>query len=218
MTIAQPSRDTLQALLDAVLAWIANSPPLSPATADFLHKASQAARSAQPFAAARTAAALPVRAHFHAAAAAATSGPLADVARRLTEAEPSLAWLQNPNYTAAAMGQAYVDNYGYLELVGPQRAFQSTRLLIGFLLLGPHTLYPDHDHPAEEVYVIVSGDAHWRRGDGDWKIEPAGAVIHHVAHIRHAMRTGSEPLLALYFWMGDIGVAAALTKTNAGGI
>lgn len=137
---------------------------------------------------------------------------LADVARAFALAEPTHAWLQNPNYTAQRMGADFVDRYGYVELVGPDRAFESRTLLVGFLLLGPHTLYPDHDHAAEEVYHVVSGRASWRRGDAPWRTELPGAVIHHAPHVPHAMRTGHEPLLALYCWMGDVAAAADLLK------
>lgn len=137
---------------------------------------------------------------------------LADVSKAFALAEPALAWLQNPNYTAQRMGSDFVDRYGYVELVGPERAFESRRLLVGFLLLGPHTLYPDHSHAAEEVYHVVSGRAFWRRGDGPWRTEPPGAVIHHAPYVPHAMRTGHEPLLALYCWMGDVAAPADLLK------
>ena len=139
-------------------------------------------------------------------------GPLADVAEAFALAEPALAWLQNPNYTAQRMGPDFVDRYGYVELVGPERAFESRKLLVGFLLLGSHTLYPDHEHAAEEVYHVASGRASWRRGDGAWRTEPPGAIIHHAPHVSHAMSTEDEPLLALYCWMGDVTAPADLLK------
>ena len=89
--------------------------------------------------------------------------------------------------------------------------------VIGFLLLGPHTLYPDHAHAAEEVYHVVSGRASWRRGDGPWRPEPPGAVVHHAPHVPHAMRTEHEPLLALYCWMGDVATPADLLKDERHG-
>jgi len=155
---------------------------------------------------------LPVRRFLARAVSSDCGGSLAGVAEAFAQAEPALAWLQNPNYTAQRMGSDFVDRYGYVELVGPERAFESRRLLVGFLLLGPHTLYPDHSHAAEEVYYVVSGRAFWRRGDGPWRTEPPGAVIHHAPYVPHAMRTGHEPLLALYCWMGDVAAPADLLK------
>jgi quercetin dioxygenase-like cupin family protein len=153
---------------------------------------------------------LPVRRFLGAALANARGGPLAQLAGAFKRAEPAFGWLQNPNYTAARMGHEFVDRYGYVELAGPGRPLETRELLVGFLLLGPHTLYPVHNHAAEEVYHVVSGRASWRRGNGAWNKEPSGAVIHHAPHVPHAMSTEDEPLLALYCWTGDVAVPADL--------
>jgi mannose-6-phosphate isomerase-like protein (cupin superfamily) len=144
------------------------------------------------------------------ALAGAGSGPLAPLAAGLASLERDLCWLQNPNYSAESMGQTF-DNYAYVELAGPGRCFESADIRLGFLLLGPNTHYPDHHHPAEEAYHVVSGTAEWWREGHDWIERRAGALIHHAPHVRHAMRTRNEPLLALYCWAGEIESHAALT-------
>jgi len=75
-------------------------------------------------------------------------------------------------------------------------------------------LYPDHNHAAAEVYHVVGGAADWWREDRGWAALSAGAVIAHAPHVRHAMRTGDEPLLALYCWQGEIATAARLTDAQ----
>jgi hypothetical protein len=142
---------------------------------------------------------------------AAQGGKLDGLARAFAAIEPRSDWVQNPNYTATTMGLAFVDNYGYVELVGPKRPFDSANLLVGFLLLGPGTHYPDHRHEAVETYHVVAGAAEWRREGLGWRVERPGAAIHHRSGERHAMRAGAEPLLALYCWSGEIGRAARLS-------
>lgn len=39
-------------------------------------------------------------------------------------------------------------------------------------------------------------------GEGGFHVRQAGEVIHHASNVSHAMRTGDEPLLALYIWRG----------------
>ena len=39
-------------------------------------------------------------------------------------------------------------------------------------------------------------------GEGAFRSREAGEVIHHASNVNHAMRTGEEPLLALYIWRG----------------
>ena len=72
----------------------------------------------------------------------------------------------------------------------------------GFLLLGPCTLYPPHAHATEEVYLVLAGTAAWQRDHGPWRDLPPGSAHPPPAHLPHATRTASEPLLALYFWWG----------------
>ena len=108
------------------------------------------------------------------------------------------------------MGETF-DNYAYVELAGPGRWFESADIRLGFLLLGPQSHYPDHCHPAEEAYHVVSGTAEWWREDTGWTARQAGTLIHHAPLVRHAMRTRDEPLLALYCWAGEIGAHATLT-------
>jgi hypothetical protein len=182
---------------------------LSPAAAKLENLQSPRRQAAGP--------SLPVRRFLARAVSDDGNGSLADVAKAFALAEPALAWVQNANYSVQRMGSDFVDRYGYVELVGPERAFDSRTLLVGFLLLGPHTLYPDHDHAAEEVYHVVSGRASWRRGDGPWRTEPPATVIHHAPHVLHAMRTEHEPLLALYCWMGDVATPADLLKDERHG-
>lgn len=105
-------------------------------------------------------------------------------------------------YTAADFGQTFIDNYGWLEVFGTRGHFANAAMAGGFLILGPGIEYPDHHHVAEELYVPLTGGAHWRMGDGPFRSRAAGEVIHHASNVSHAMRTGAEPLLAFYLWRG----------------
>jgi mannose-6-phosphate isomerase-like protein (cupin superfamily) len=138
-------------------------------------------------------------------------GQLADA---FIAVEPISDWLQNPNYTVDTIARSFLENYGYVEVAGPARPIQSDAFLIGFLLLGPGTLYPDHSHQAAEVYHVVAGSAQWWREDQEWMTRAPGAVIAHAPGVRHAMRAGDEPLLALYCWQGEIASAARLCRAD----
>lgn len=159
---------------------------------------------------AATPARLPVCRQLPAMLAAARRGPLAEIAEGFAALEPAARWRQNPNYTRSSVGPAFLDNYGYVEVAGPAGHWPSHRLAVGFLVLGPGAHYPAHCHPAAEVYHVVSGAAEWRQAGGPFAIRPPGASIYHAPNVVHETRVGSEPLLALYCWMGDIEVAAQL--------
>ena len=125
------------------------------------------------------------------------------VGKHLNFWSPNLAWAQT--YSVAEVGRAFLDRYGWTELIGSRGPIVSETLAAGFLLLGPETEYPPHRHVAEEVYVPISGQAQWRRGAAPWHKQPTGAPIYHASGESHAMRTTIAPLLALYLWRaGDL--------------
>jgi hypothetical protein len=117
-------------------------------------------------------------------------------------AAPSLAWRQT--YTAQDLDRAFLDNYGWSEILGCGNGpLASERVACGFLILGPSTHYPRHRHEAEEMYLPLSGTAAWQQGDAVWRDRAPGTLIHHASDEPHAMRTGASPLLALYLWRSD---------------
>jgi hypothetical protein len=121
-----------------------------------------------------------------------------------------LAWRQT--YSLQELGAEFLDNYGYTEILGSCGPHCSDRLAAGLLLLGPDTLYPRHRHRAEEIYLPLSGQAEWQQGDALWRSHRPGTVIHHRSEEPHAMRTRTEPLLALYLWRGDLAQKSRLAE------
>ncbi|MCW2276492.1 hypothetical protein GJ654_20120 [Rhodoblastus acidophilus] len=90
-------------------------------------------------------------------------------------------------------------NMGWAEFVGPAAPWRSDEVCLGLTLIGPNTHYPAHQHPAVELYHVLTGVAEW---SSHWR-RPGAFVLHDSNQI-HAMRTGDEPLLALYTWSGDV--------------
>lgn len=127
---------------------------------------------------------------------------------------PEADWQQNPNYNIENSGRRFMENYGYVEFLGPGRRYERPELRVGLLLLGPGIAYADHHHPAEEVYHVLAGRGRWWRQGEDWQERPVGAAIHHAPWVRHAMATEDAPMLALYCWGGDIVPHATLTPGN----
>ncbi len=119
----------------------------------------------------------------------------------ISKLSTGLTWHQT--YKQPMVGAAFLDNYGYTELLGLTGPVPSQHLACGFLLLGASTAYPRHRHEAEEIYVPLSGTAAWQHGNQGWREESPGTVIHHASNEPHAMRTGIQPLLALYLWRSE---------------
>ena len=126
------------------------------------------------------------------------SGATARLVREVIRTGPGLSWRQT--YKAPTVQASFLERYGWTEIIGLAGPAVSERIACGFLLLGPHTLYPSHRHEAEEVYVPLAGRATWQQGAGSGKEHAPGTLIHHSSDEPHAMQTQAGPLLALYLW------------------
>lgn len=92
---------------------------------------------------------------------------------------------------------------GWAELIGPLAPIVSRDVCFGLTLIGPRTYYPPHRHPAVELYRIVTGHPEWTVGASIANRGPGAAILHYT-NVVHAMRTGEQPLLAIYSWTGDV--------------
>lgn len=130
---------------------------------------------------------------------------LQDVARHLE-------WRHT--YTAKEVGQNFLDNYGWFELAGPDGHFltRKTRITVGYW--GPGLDYPRHQHRAEELYTVLSGQAGFMAdGTADATLL-AGDTRYHGPDQPHAMVTTDSPILTLVFWRGE-GLADAPAMSAA---
>ena len=134
-----------------------------------------------------------------------------DVAASIAALEEDLQWRQNPNYSDEAMGQpGYMNNYAYAEVIGPHGVYPGDDFLLGLFLLGPGLRYPNHAHPAPELYWILAGESEWRVRDEPFEPREPGETIWHEPFVPHATNVGQTPLLALYAWTRDVRHAAVL--------
>jgi hypothetical protein len=139
--------------------------------------------------------------------------PASVLGAAIAQAAHLFRWRQNPNYTIANMGAAFMAGYGYVEFAGPKEAlFHAPDIRVGFLLLGPRVHYPLHAHPAEEIYHPLTDGGLWRRGQEDWRTVQPGHAIHHPPMVVHETKAAESTLLALYCWRGNTVTEAQLTN------
>lgn len=99
----------------------------------------------------------------------------------------------------------------WAELVGPKAPFHSDQICLGITIIGPHVHYPEHTHPAIEVYYVISGTARWT-ARGVTQARPPGSYILHPSNVIHAMETSDEPLIAAYTWSGEVKTLSSYTN------
>ena len=82
-------------------------------------------------------------------------------------------------------------------IVGPNGLETHDHVQIGVSLMAPDTVYPDHQHVPEEVYLVLSsGD--WRQNAGAWHEPAIGGIVYNPPNIVHGMRSRTSPLLAIW--------------------
>jgi Dimethlysulfonioproprionate lyase len=129
-------------------------------------------------------------------------GALGALANAFAVIEPQLHWKIRAG--AETQGESFLNGHANATIVGPEGLEIRRDVWIGVSLMAPHTLYPDHRHPPEEIYVALS-DGQWRQASGPWHEPGIGGLVYNPPNVMHAMRSTERPLLALWFlWTGQI--------------
>ena len=74
--------------------------------------------------------------------------------------------------------------------------------------------YPWHHHPAEELYVIIAGEAVFEAAGRPPRRLGPGYTAFHASNQPHAMTTEDKPVLAYVLWRGDLKTPPILTPEN----
>lgn len=134
------------------------------------------------------------------AAAEKAPAPAATLARAVAAVAPGLPWYRRA-WSAADGGPddaaAFADGHANAQIVGPQGLEVRDDVTVGVTIMAPGVRYPDHRHPPEEVYVVMS-EGEWRRANDPWFRPGPGGIVHNPPGIVHAMRSGVAPLFALW--------------------
>ena len=191
-----PRDARLQRLLDLSEAAIARRAPEGSATARAAAKVFGALRDRHGEAAAGSSR-LPVCRHLGAVyAVGAGSSTVSGLLQAFTGLELELRWRRRTS--ADPRNRTFWDGHANAMIVGPGGLEARQDVWAGVSLMAPHTVYVDHDHPPEEVYLALS-DGAWWNADMDWTEPGPGGLIYNRPGIRHAMRAGAQPFLALWF-------------------
>jgi quercetin dioxygenase-like cupin family protein len=124
------------------------------------------------------------------------TGPVRALADAFAAIEPQLNWQIRAG--AEAHGEPFLNGHANATIVGSEGLEIRRDVWIGVSLVAPHTRYPDHRHPPEEIYVVLS-DGQWRQASDPWHEPGIGGLVYNPPNIVHAMRSTDRPLLALWF-------------------
>ena len=92
----------------------------------------------------------------------------------------------------------FMHGHANASIVGPKGLEERAKgVLVGVSLLAPGVSYPNHHHPPEELYIVMS-EGEWRQNDAPWHSPGIGGFVHNPPNIAHTMRANSKPLLAIW--------------------
>ena len=122
---------------------------------------------------------------------------------------PMLPWRRTAGYLDV-LSRDYLDNYGYVQLVGPGAIVEESSVRVGIGLWGPNLHYPPHRHSAEELYHVLYGAPSFTGASGEAVATGPGDAVHNAPWDVHSQDFGSTPTVLLYCWTGDVGSDAEL--------
>jgi len=128
-------------------------------------------------------------------------GPIEALADALSGVASQLVWARRPSEQGD--DPTFLAHHANAEIVGEDGLEIRNDIWIGISLLAPQTQYPNHRHPPEEIYSVLS-PGEWRQNDGPWHSPGIGGVVHNTPNIIHGMRSKAMPLLAVWcLWTGE---------------
>ena len=116
-----------------------------------------------------------------------------------------LRWEQSYRKQDDLVPDTMLDAYGFVEIIGLRGPFVSDRIRAGIAIWGAHLDYPQHQHQAEEIYVLLAGSAEFSLAGDQAQTRRTGDLVYVESNRRHGFRTGEESLVVYYLWQaGDL--------------
>ena len=133
---------------------------------------------------------------------------LVEIAMCLKAAKDDLDWREdNAQFyqQGADLGKGYTRCNLHTLLIGSNACgHYHPDFSLGIFMLGPRTLYRDHNHEAPELYINLSKNSGWRFGTSDWKDYPAGSLIWNPSGAPHATRVYEQPFISVFVWLENV--------------
>ncbi|WP_264214079.1 dimethylsulfoniopropionate lyase [Leisingera thetidis] len=137
-----------------------------------------------------------------------TEPKLLEIARCLSAAKDDLVWREdNAQFypPGADLGEGYIKCNLHSLLIGADACgHHHPDFSLGIFMLGPRTLYRDHNHDAPELYLNLSERSGWRFRSGEWQDYPAGSLIWNAAGEPHATRVYDQPFISVFVWLENV--------------
>ncbi len=141
------------------------------------------------------------------------TGPFCAFQTACAKAAPHALW--RDTYRDTAIGDVLHAHFGTFEILGRDTPLKADSMRSFLIYQTPGYHYPLHHHPAEEVYLIIAGEADFVvEGEDTQRLGP-GDTAYHPSNAPHALTTTDRSILAYVLWRGDIATKPVFTNPEA---
>lgn len=124
-------------------------------------------------------------------------------------ASPVAMWRET--YKGTAIAQNFLNRFACYCLIGQGGPWISTHMSSYVVYMPAGLDYPWHHHPAEEMYLVLAGQAEFmREGEAAETLGPGGNSFH-ASNQPHAMRTVDHPVMAYVVWRNNLDIQPVWT-------
>lgn len=140
-------------------------------------------------------------------------GAFANLQAKLIAACPNMHWREvyrKDSNTPAGISFDFMERLGVYAIIGETGPYMSKDLSVYLVYMPANLIYPWHYHPAEELYLILSGEGVFRRKGHEDRLVRESDIIIHDSNQPHEMQTYDSPLLSLAIWRNHLDIAPTL--------
>lgn len=118
-------------------------------------------------------------------------------------------------YAGTNISDDFRKTFGCYCLIGVNGFFQSDRMHSYMVYMPAGLYYPWHQHPAEELYLCLAGEAVFKKDLEEEKVLREGEITIHGSNRPHATQTHDHPVLCYVVWRNELTKPPVLTYENA---
>ena len=132
------------------------------------------------------------------------------LARAFFAAGPDAFWRET--YAGTNIGEDFMNRFGCFCAIGNGGAYDSDRMKGYVVTMPPGLHYPWHHHPAEEMYLVLAGEAEFYREGEAASVLREGDTSFHASNQPHAMETKNSPVICYVTWRNHFDTPPVLTE------
>lgn len=117
-------------------------------------------------------------------------------------------------YRNTSIGDHFLDRFGCYSIIGEGGPFSSEKMRLWMVYMPADLYYPWHHHPGEEIYLVIAGNAVFKRQGLADETLYEGMTLFHASNQPHAMQTQTDPVLCLVAWRDNFAVKPVLTNIS----